>query len=92
MAVLAIPIALLPKQVGVQVWTAFDALAVVVALALLYRAVAPAHRLAPPVFWLYHALGASGPLLQSGGLGEVWPSGEDFSTACFKEALPERRS
>jgi hypothetical protein len=51
-AVLALPIALLPKQVGVQVWTAFDAIAMVVALALLYRAVAPAHRLGPPLFWL----------------------------------------
>jgi hypothetical protein len=51
-AVLALPIALLPKQVGVQVWTAFDALAIVVALGLLYRAVAPRHPLAPPLFWL----------------------------------------
>jgi hypothetical protein len=51
-AVLAIPIALLPQQVGVQVWTAFDALAAVVALALLYRAVRPAPPLAPPLFWL----------------------------------------
>jgi Glycosyltransferase family 87 len=51
-AVLAAPIALLPKQVGVQVWTAFDALALVVALGLLYRALAPRHPLAPPLFWL----------------------------------------
>ena len=51
-AVLAVPIALLPKQVGVQVWTAFDALAMVVALALLYFVVAPRHRLAAPLFWL----------------------------------------
>jgi hypothetical protein len=51
-AVLAVPIALLPKQVGVQVWTAFDALALVVALGLLYRVLAPKHPLAPPLFWL----------------------------------------
>lgn len=51
-ALLAVPIALLPKQVGVQVWTGLDVLAMVVALALLYRAVAPRHPLAPPLFWL----------------------------------------
>lgn len=51
-AVLAVPIALLPKQVGVQVWTAFDALAMVVALWLLYRVLAPKHPLSRPLFWL----------------------------------------
>ena len=51
-AVLAVPIALLPKQVGVQVWTAFDALAMVVALWLLYRVLAPKHPLSRPMFWL----------------------------------------
>jgi hypothetical protein len=51
-AVLAIPIALLPKQVGVQVWTAIDALAAVIALALLYRTIGVAHPLAKPAFWL----------------------------------------
>ena len=51
-ALLAVPVALLPRQVGVQVWTAIDALALVAALLLLYRAVAPAHPLARPVFWL----------------------------------------
>jgi hypothetical protein len=51
-ALLAVPIALLPKQVGVQVWTAFDALAALVALVLLFRVVRPAHPLASPLFWL----------------------------------------
>lgn len=51
-ALLAVPVALLPRDVGVQVWTAIDALALVAALLLLYRAVAPVHPLARPVFWL----------------------------------------
>ncbi len=51
-AALAVPIALLPKEVGVQVWTAIDALALLVALLLLYRVVASRHPLARPVFWL----------------------------------------
>lgn len=51
-AVLAVPIALLPKDVGVQVWTAIDALALLVGLLLLYRVVASRHPLARPVFWL----------------------------------------
>ena len=51
-AVLAAPIALLPKQVGVAVWTTFDAVALVVALLLLYRVVATVHPLARPGFWL----------------------------------------
>lgn len=51
-AALAAPIALLPKQAGVQVWTAIDAVALLAALLLLYRAVGTAHPLARPVFWL----------------------------------------
>lgn len=51
-ALLAVPVALLPRQVGVQVWTAIDALALLAALLLLYRAVATTHPLARPVFWL----------------------------------------
>ena len=42
---LGVPIALLPKSVGVQVWTAIDGLAVVVALLLLYRLLATRHPL-----------------------------------------------
>ncbi len=51
-ALLAAPVALLPKAVGVQVWTAFDALAVLVALLLLFRAAPSANPLARPVFWV----------------------------------------
>ena len=51
-ALLALPVALLPKAVGVQVWTAIDAAMIVLALWLLYRVVAPKHRLARPMFWL----------------------------------------
>lgn len=51
-ALLAAPVALLPKAAGVEVWTAIDAAAMVVALLLLYRAAAPVHALAGPVFWL----------------------------------------
>jgi Glycosyltransferase family 87 len=54
-AVLAIPVALLPKSIGVQVWTVIDAAALLLALVLLYRVVATAHRLAQPVFWLVAA-------------------------------------
>ena len=50
-AALAIPVALLPREVGAQVWTAIDALGLLLALLLLYRVVATADRLAKPVFW-----------------------------------------
>ncbi len=81
-AALAVPIALLPKEIGVQVWTAFDALALIVALALLYRAVAPAHALAPPLFWLVAgyfpplfadvSAGQRGGVLLVCAMGSVW--------------------
>ena len=51
-AALAIPVALLPRGIGAQVWTAIDAAAVVVALGLLYRVVSTRDRLAMPAFWL----------------------------------------
>jgi glycosyl transferase family 87 len=51
-AALALPIALLPRSVGAQVWTAFDAVALFVGLALLFRVVATRDRVARPVFWL----------------------------------------
>ena len=51
-AVLAVPVALLSRSVGVQVWTALDAAALVVALALLYRVISTRDRLARPIFWL----------------------------------------
>lgn len=52
LALLAAPVALLPKSVAVQVWTAIDAVALLIALLLLYRLLASRHRLAGPLFWL----------------------------------------
>src|SRR5436190_24381556 len=51
-AVLAIPVALLPRGVGVQVWTAIDAAALLLALILLDRVLATQNRLARPIFWV----------------------------------------
>ena len=51
-AVLAIPVALLPRSVGVQVWTAIDAAALLLALILLDRVLATQNRLARPIFWV----------------------------------------
>jgi uncharacterized membrane protein len=51
-AALALPIALLPRAIGAQVWTALDAVALIVGLALLFRVVATRDRVARPVFWL----------------------------------------
>lgn len=50
-AVLAAPFALLPKGVAVQAWTVFDGLALLAALFLMYRVLAPTHALARPLFW-----------------------------------------
>jgi len=55
LAALAAPVALLPRNVAVQVWTAIDSAAVLVALFLLYRLVASRHPLARPAFWLVAA-------------------------------------
>jgi hypothetical protein len=55
LALLAAPIALLPKDVAVQVWAAIDAVALLVALLLLYRLLASRHPLARPLFWLVAA-------------------------------------
>ena len=54
-AALAIPVALLPREIGAQVWTAIDAAAVVVALVLLHRMISTRDRLARPAFWLVAA-------------------------------------
>src|SRR5438105_1208509 len=50
-ALLAIPVALLPKEAGVQVWTAIDSAALVAGLFILYRVARPS-LLAAPVFWV----------------------------------------
>ena len=55
LAALAAPVALLPKFVAVQVWTAIDTAAMLIALFLLYRLIAIRHPLARPVFWLVAA-------------------------------------
>ena len=49
LALLAVPVALLPKNVGVEVWTGIDATALLVGLVLLYRVVATRHPIARPV-------------------------------------------
>jgi len=54
-AVLGIPVALLPRGIGAQVWTAIDAAALILALGLLYRLLASRDRIARPVFWVVAA-------------------------------------
>jgi hypothetical protein len=68
LAALAIPVALLPMRVGVQVWTCVDAAAMLVALALLYRVVAVRHPLGRPAFWL--AAGYFPPLFADVSAGQ----------------------
>ena len=81
-AILAIPIALLPKQIGVQVWTAIDGAAILASLVLLFVLLAPRHRLATPVFWLIAAYfpplfadlaaGQRGGVLLLGAAASMW--------------------
>ncbi len=81
-AVLAIPIALLPKGVGVQVWTVVDAAALLGALLLISRVVASRHRLALPILWLVAAYfppvfadvgaGQRGGVLLLGAAASIW--------------------
>jgi hypothetical protein len=82
LALLALPVALLPKNVGVQVWTGIDAAALLVALALLYRVVATRHPIARPAFWLAAAYfppvfadlsaGQRGGVLLLGAMASIW--------------------
>jgi hypothetical protein len=82
LAALAAPVALLPKQIGVQVWTGIDAIALGVALFLLYRVLASRHRLAQPLFWLAAAYfpplfadvvaGQRGGILLVGAMASIW--------------------
>ena len=51
-ALLAIPVALLPRDVGVQLWTAFDAVALLAGLFILFRVACRTNNLAAPVFWV----------------------------------------
>jgi hypothetical protein len=81
-AVLAIPIALLPKSVGVQVWTVLDGAAILAGLVLMYLVLAPRHRLAAPIFWLVAAYfpplyadveaGQRGGILMLGAAASIW--------------------
>jgi len=81
-AALAVPIALLPQRVGAQVWTAIDALALILALWLLYRVLATPNPLARSVFWAAAAYfppvfadvsaGQRGGVLLVLAMGSVW--------------------
>jgi Glycosyltransferase family 87 len=51
-ALLAIPVALLPKDMGVQLWTAIDAAALLAGLFILFRVACRTNNLAAPVFWV----------------------------------------
>ncbi len=51
-ALLAIPVGLLPKDVGVQLWAAIDAAALLAGLFILYRIACKPSNLAAPVFWV----------------------------------------
>ena len=81
-AFLGIPIALLPKSIGVHVWTAIDGAAMLAGLVLLYLVLAPRHRLAAPIFWLVAAYfpplfadvsaGQRGGILMLGAAASIW--------------------
>ena len=81
-AILALPVALLPKNVAVPVWTVIDAAAILASLLILYLVVAPHHRLAAPVFWLAAAYfpplyadveaGQRGGILLLGAVASIW--------------------
>jgi Glycosyltransferase family 87 len=81
-ALLAVPIAWLPRSAGAQAWTLIDAAALVLALVLLYRALATRDRVARPVFWLAAAYfpplfadvsaGQRGGVLLALAMASVW--------------------
>ncbi len=90
-AVLGIPIALLPRSMGVQVWTAIDVAALVASLVLIYLVLLPRHRLAAPIFWLVAAYfpplfadavaGQRGGILLLGAAASMWLEGNRPSLA-----------
>jgi hypothetical protein len=81
-ALLAIPVALLPKNIAVPVWTALDGAALIAGLVLLLRVLAPRHRLAMPIFWLVAGYfpplfadissGQRGGVLLLGAAASIW--------------------
>src|SRR5260370_13001924 len=82
LAALAIPIAQLPIDVAVQVWTGLDAAAMLSAVVLLYRLLAGRHPLARPAFWLVAgyfpplfadvSAGQGGGVLLLGAMASTW--------------------
>ena len=81
-ALLAVPVALLPRDVGIQVWTVIDAVALLAGLFLLFRVVCRRDNLAAPVFWLVAAYfppvfadisaGQRGGIALLGAMASIW--------------------
>ncbi|TMC00790.1 MAG: DUF2029 domain-containing protein [Chloroflexi bacterium] len=81
-ALMALPVALLPREIAVQVWTAIDGGAILASLLILYVVLAPRHRLAAPIFWLVAAYfpplfadveaGQRGGILMLGAAASIW--------------------
>lgn len=84
-ALLAIPVALLPRDAGVQVWTVVDAAALIAGLFLLYRIARreqAGSAVAAPVFWLVAAYfppvfadvsaGQRGGVALLGAMASIW--------------------
>jgi hypothetical protein len=81
-AVMATPIAFLPKSIGVETWAVFDTIAMAAALFVLYRLVATRHPIGRPVFWLIAAYfpavfadlsaGQRGGIILLGAMASIW--------------------
>lgn len=81
-ALLAVPVALLPRDVGIQVWTVIDTLALAGGLFLLYRVACRRGTVAAPVFWLVAAYfppvfadvsaGQRGGVALLGAMASIW--------------------
>ena len=81
-ALLALPVAWLPRDVGIQVWTLIDAAALAGGLFLLYRIACRRDTVAAPVFWLVAAYfppvfadvsaGQRGGIALLGAMASIW--------------------
>lgn len=81
-SLLGVPVAILPKDVGVEVWTVIDGAALIVALLLLYRLLATRHPLGRPIFWLVAgyfpplfadvSAGQRGGVLLAAAMASIW--------------------